>query len=156
MKLQFDTSARLAGMALALAAALTLPAHAQPTDRKPNTETGSTLLPRPVKMDTKEFLSTHHWDEETDKWALNPGVTPPAGVISRAQVKAQRDAFLSKNRWNETASQYEPIGPVPRDMSTLTRAQVKAETRQFMLTHRYDEETADWVAVPIPARNPMR
>jgi hypothetical protein len=155
MKLRFDTGAALAGLALTatLATSLALPADAQTV--KPaasaqlNTETGSPAAGRtPMKMDPKEFARTHRWDEASDTWSLNAGVAPPAGVMSRAEVKAQRDLFLSNNRWDNTSSQYVPIKPGPRVMSSLTRAEVKAETTQFMRTHRWDEETSVWMEVP--------
>ncbi len=154
MKLTFNTGATLA--ALTLTASLALPAYAQkttpPASAQVNTETGSPVTRAPMKMDTKEFLRTHRWDEATDTWMMNANTMPPAGVMSRAEVRAQRDTFLANNRWNNVASQYEPVGPKPRDMSKLTRAQVKAETIQFMRTHSYNEETSAWIDMPMPMR----
>jgi hypothetical protein len=82
-------------------------------------------------------------------------VAPPAGVMSRAEVKAQRDAFLSNNRWDNINSQYVPIKPAPRVMSSLSRAQVKAETIQFMRTHEWDEENSVWKDVPPVRKRKM-
>lgn len=158
MKLTFNASTARTALALAatLASSVLLPANAQkpamPAAAQVNTETGSQVARTPMKMDTKEFLRTHQWDEESDSWRMKADTMPPAGVVSRAEVKSQRDAFMSKNRWNNVTSQYVPVGPTPRDMSKLTRAEVKAETIQFMRTHSYNEETSTWVDVPLPTK----
>jgi hypothetical protein len=153
MKLRFDAGAALAALTLGvtLAASMALPAHAQktaPAATTTNTETGSPTRSQ-VKMDTKEFLRTHRWNEIDDTWSMRSGMEPPAGVMSRADVKAQRDTFLSNNRWDNVNSQYVPIKPGPRVMSSLSRAQVKAETAQFMRTHEWDEETSMWKEMPM-------
>jgi hypothetical protein len=113
-----------------------------------NTETGSPAGRLQLKMDPKEFTRTHHWDEASDRWMLNAGVEPPAGVMARADVRAQRDVFLSNNRWDNVNSQYVPIKAGPRVMSSLTRAEVKAETIQFMRVHEWDEENSVWKELP--------
>jgi hypothetical protein len=162
MKLRFATSAALTALTLGvtLAATMAPPVHAQmPAPAAPavtvtNTETGLPNRPQ-VKMDTKEFLRTHKWNELDDTWSLKVGVAPPAGVMSRAEVKAQRDAFLSNNRWDNINSQYVPIKPAPRVMSSLTRAQVKAETIQFMRTHEWDEENSVWKDIPPVRKRKM-
>lgn len=156
MKLKFNAGAALTALTLGvtLAAALVLPAYAQkavpaaPAVTTTNTETGSATRSQ-VKMDTKEFLRTHRWNEADNSWSMRSGMEPPAGVMSRADVKAQRDLFLSNNRWDNINSQYVPIKPAPRVMSSLTRAQVKAETIQFMRTHEWDEENSVWKDVPM-------
>jgi hypothetical protein len=154
MKLKFDAGAALAVLTLAvtLAATLVLPAYAQkpaaPASALVNTETGSMVTRTPMKMDSREFLRTHEWNEATDTWSMKMDVMPPEGVKSRAEVKAQRDTFLSNNRWDNVTSQYVAIKPGPRQLSSLTRAQVKAETVQFMRTHSWNEETSTWVDVP--------
>jgi hypothetical protein len=155
MKLRSTVAAGTAVLTLAVTIAATLvqPAHAQTTTPAAgvplNAETGSPKGRSQLKMDTQEFRRTHHWDEQSDTWMLNAGVDPPAGVTSRADVKAQRNLFLSNNRWDNANSQYLPVKPGPRDLSTLSRAQVKAETIQFMRTHSWDEEQSAWVAVPL-------
>lgn len=160
MKLKFSAGALGTAMTLAvtLAASMALPAYAQKpapaAATQVNTETGSPVARVQLKMDAKEFMRSHRWDEETDTWRMKTDMMPPSGVMSRAEVKAQRDLFLSKNKWNNVNSRYESIGPVPRNMSTLTRAEVKAETIQFMRTHDFNEETSTWVEVPYPARKP--
>lgn len=129
-------------------------ALAQPMTTKPMPATEA-MQPaqtrQQVKMETKEFLSTHTWDANTDVWSLKSGVEPPTGVMSRATVKAQRDEFMRNNRWDNAISSYVPIKPAPRELSTLTRAEMRAETVQFMRTHRWDEPTEMWIENP-PAR----
>lgn len=101
-----------------------------------------------VRMETKEFLKTHRWDEPSDTWVLKTGVEPPTGVVSRAVVKAQRDEFLRNNRWDEPNDMWVPRKPVPPTISTLNRAQVRADTIAFTRTHHWDEEAGQWVANP--------
>jgi hypothetical protein len=108
-----------------------------------------------VRMETKEFLKTHRWDEPSDTWVLKTGVEPPTGVVSRAVVKAQRDEFLRNNRWDEPNDMWVPRKPVPPTISTLTRAQVRADTIAFTRTHHWDEESEQWVANP-PLKKKMK
>lgn len=104
-----------------------------------------------VRMETKEFLKTHRWDEPSDTWLLKSGVEPPTGVVPRAVVKAQRDEFLRLNRWDEPSNTWIVRKPAAPTISALTRAQVRMETKAFIRTHRWDEDTEAWVAMP-PAR----
>ena len=99
-----------------------------------------------VRMETKEFLRTHRWDEPLETWILKSGVEPPTGVASRATVKAQRDEYMRRNRWVESTDTWVPRTPVPPTISSLTREQVRAETIAFTRTHHWDEETEAWVA----------
>ncbi|MDP4076357.1 DUF4148 domain-containing protein [Acidovorax sp. A1169] len=101
-----------------------------------------------VRMETKEFLKTHRWDEITETWMLKNGVEPPVGVIPRAVFRSQRDDFLRKNSWNDMNSTWVPRDPVPATLSNLTRAQQQADTLAFMRTHSWDEEGGEWVVNP--------
>jgi hypothetical protein len=98
-----------------------------------------------VKMETKEFVRTHRWDELSDTWMLKSGVEPPTGVLSRATVRAQRDEFLRLNRWDEPTEAWIPRKPAPPTISSLTREEVRVETSAFVRTHRWDEEVEGWV-----------
>jgi len=100
-----------------------------------------------VRMEQKEFVRTHVWDEEAGNWVLKPGFRPPEGVKSREEIRAARDSFMKGNRWNEEYSRWEPISGPPRDISKLTRAQVKRESAAFMKTHRWDFEKEDYVDI---------
>jgi hypothetical protein len=75
---------------------------------------------------------------------LKDDMAMPAGVASRADIKAMRDKFLSMNKWNESTSQWVPM-TAPRGMSKLTRAEVTADAVAFLKTHRYDESTSQYV-----------
>ena len=97
-----------------------------------------------VRMETKDFLKTHRWDESNDTWVLKSGVEPPTGVMSRAVVKAQRDEFLRLNRWDEPTDTWKSRSPVPAQASTLTREQVRADTLAFTRSHHWSEETERW------------
>lgn len=101
-----------------------------------------------VRMDTKEFLQTHRWDQALGNWVLKAGVEPPVGVISRAEVKLKRDEFLRLNRWNRQTGGWVPRTAPPKAMSELTRQQVRDDTQAFMRTHEWSEETGTWVANP--------
>lgn len=105
-----------------------------------------------VRMETKEFLRTHRWEEATDTWVLKSGFEPPAGVRSRAEVKAERNAFLAANRWNEAESRWVPIKGEPRNMSSLTRDEVRRETAAFLRSHRWDEEKSAWIDRPAAGK----
>ncbi|MEO7399341.1 MAG: hypothetical protein ABIV07_01030 [Polaromonas sp.] len=96
-----------------------------------------------VKMSAVDFLKTHRYDGERGVWMLKSDVEPPAGVKSRAEVKAARDEFLSANKFSETKG-WEPLKS-PRDLSTMTRAQVQSETGKFLATHTFDEEQGVYV-----------
>ena len=99
-----------------------------------------------VKMETKEFLRTHRWEELSDTWLLKSGVEPPTGVMSRATVRAQRDEFLRLNRWDEPSGAWIARKPAPPTISSLTREEVRVETIAFVRTHHWDEEVEGWVA----------
>ena len=99
-----------------------------------------------VKMDTVDFLKTHRYDDVSESWVLKSGVEPPAGVKSRAEVKAERDAFLRANKYSEEDG-WVPLKE-PRDLGKMTRAQVKDETRTFLATHTYDELKGAYVDKP--------
>jgi hypothetical protein len=101
-----------------------------------------------VRMETKEFLKTHRWDEATDAWMLKKGFEPPAGVVSRDIVKAQRDEFLRKNHWDEQTSTWVPRNPEPKSTSGLARAQLRADTIAFKRTHHWHEEEGRWDTNP--------
>jgi hypothetical protein len=81
-----------------------------------------------------------------DNWVLKDDMPMPAGVLTRAEVKAMRDKFLSMHTWSETNGQWVPVAGTPRDMSKLTRDQVKAETVRFLKMYRFDESTSEWVS----------
>lgn len=97
-----------------------------------------------LKMERGEFHKMFVWDAGTDTWVMRAGVQPPAGVKSRAEVKAERDAYLASNHWDDGKSRWVPIQGAPRNMSTLSRDEVKAQTTAFLRTHRYDEGTSKW------------
>ncbi|MDH4392680.1 MAG: hypothetical protein QE285_14815 [Aquabacterium sp.] len=99
-----------------------------------------------VRMETKEFLRTHRWDEASELWLLKSGVEPPTGVLSRAEVRARRDEFLRLNRWDEAAETWILRKPAPPTISGLTREEVRAETIAFTRTHHWDEGAEGWVA----------
>jgi len=99
-----------------------------------------------VKMETKEFLKTHRYDETTDTWTLKSGVEPPEGVKTRAEIKADRDEFLKKNHWDETTSAWVPRDASKPALSSLTRDQRRAAERAFNKTHRFDEANGEWVS----------
>ncbi len=105
---------------------------------------GASAPPMAMKMDRSEFYKMYTYDTVNDMWVMNPGMSPPAGVRSRAEVKAERDAFLSMNRYDSVTSKWVPISGKPRDMSTMSREEVRAETANFLRTHRYDEANSKW------------
>jgi hypothetical protein len=107
-----------------------------------------------VRMEFKDFLRSHRWDEATDTWVLKSGFEPPAGVRSRAEVKAERDAFFAANSWNENEGRWVPIKGEPRNVSKLSRAEVRRETAAFLRTHRWDEEKNAWVDQPAARKKP--
>jgi len=98
-----------------------------------------------VQMDRDAFLALMRWDELTGMWVLKPGMEPPKGVMSRAEVIAMRDEFLRMNRYDDTVGSWVPL-KAPRDMSTLTREEVNRETLRFLMMYRYDESRNDWVS----------
>ena len=110
-----------------------------------------------VKMERADFLQTHRYDDERGVWTLRAGVEPPAGVKSRAEVKAARDAYLSNNKFTARHG-WEPL-KAPRDMSKMTRAQVAAENKQYLATHTFDEEKGAYVMndpQTAPSKSKMR
>lgn len=110
---------------------------------------GSTgAAPMQMKMDRAEFYTMYTYDTVNDMWIMNPGMAPPVGVRSRAEVKADRDMFLSMNRYDNATSRWVPVTGTPRNMSSMSREEVKAETEHFLRTHRYDEPTSKWAARP--------
>ena len=127
-------------LALVLAGSVNL-GHAQTTD----SATAGSPTRMQIRMETKEFLKTHRWDEATEVWVLKSGVEPPTGVVSRATVKAMRDEYMRLNRWDEPSATWVPRKPVPATPSTLTREQVRADTLAFTRTHHWSEEAEDWV-----------
>ncbi len=78
MQLRFNAAASLAALTLAatLAATMAPSVYAQkatqPAGVPLNTETGSPAGRSQVKMDTKEFMRTHEWDEERSVWVDLP------------------------------------------------------------------------------------
>ena len=76
----------LSALAAAVLAASGL-APAQTTPANPE----STLTRAQAKMERDEFLKTHRYDTGTENWVLKSGVEAPAGVKSRAEIKAHRD-----------------------------------------------------------------
>ena len=138
------------GLAITAALMFGVPTHAQTAEA---TATTAPMTRTQIKMDTVEFLRTHHWDDEASVWVTKAGVDAPVGVRPRAEVKAERDAFLSANRWDDKTDSWIPLNGKPRDFSTMTRAEVVAETRQFLATHTYDEEKSAYVQkMPRAAR----
>ena len=108
---------------------------------------GSTgAQPMQMKMDRGEFYKMYTYDTVNDMWVMNPGMAPPVGVRSRAEVKADRDMFLSLNRYDNPTIKWIPLTGAPRNMATMSREEVKAETAHFLRTHRYDEPTSKWAA----------
>jgi hypothetical protein len=101
--------------------------------------------PMAMKMDRSEFYQMYTYDTVNDMWVMNPGMSPPVGVRSRADVKADRDMFLSMNRYDNATSKWIPLGGTPRNMSTMSREEVRAETANFLRTHRYDEANSKWL-----------
>jgi len=99
-----------------------------------------------VKMETKEFLKTHRYDETTDAWMLKAGVEPPEGVKTRAEIKAGRDAFLKKNHWDETTASWVARDASKPALSSLTTEQRRTAERAFNKTHRFDETSGEWVS----------
>lgn len=98
----------------------------------------------PMKMDRADFLNMFMYDTVNDMWVLKPGMAPPMGIRSRAEVRAERDMFLSNNRYDNATSKWIPLGGTPRQMSSMSREEVRAETANFLRTHRYDEPTSKW------------
>jgi hypothetical protein len=127
-------------LALVLAGTVNL-GHAQTTD----SATAGSPTRMQVRMETKEFLKTHRWDEPTEVWVLKSGVEPPTGVVSRATVKAKRDEYMRLNQWDAVSDTWSARKPVPATPSTLTREQVRADTIAFTRTHHWDEEVEAWV-----------
>ena len=103
-----------------------------------------------VRMETKEFLKTHRWDEASSNWVLKKGVEPPTGVVSRDVVNAQRDEFLRKNRWDEQTSAWVARTPEPKTIGALSPAQMRADTIAFKRTHHWHEEEGRWDTNPAP------
>ena len=101
-----------------------------------------------VRMETREFLRTHRWDEVSDTWLLKSGIEPPTGVVSRAVVKAQRDEYMRNNRWDEARAVWVPRQPVLPAVSSLTREQEREITIAFMRTHHWSEEKETWLLNP--------
>jgi hypothetical protein len=101
--------------------------------------------PMAMKMDRSEFYKMYTYDTVNDMWVMNPGMSPPVGVRSRAEVKADRDMFLSMNRYDNATSKWVPLGGTPRNMSTMSREEVRVETENFLRTHRYDEANSKWL-----------
>lgn len=106
-----------------------------------------------VRMETREFLRTHRWDEPLEIWVLKSGIEPPTGVVSRAAVRAKRDEFMRLNRWDEPTDTWVARSPAAPMASTLTREQVRVEMAAFAKTHTWDEETESWISNrPMKAR----
>jgi hypothetical protein len=118
------------------------PVGAQSSDAQPAPKTRAE-----VRIEQKEFIRSHVWDEEAGNWVLKPGFRPPEGVKSREEIRATRNSFMKGNRWNEEASRWEPISGPPRDISKLSRAEVRRETAAFLKTHRWDLEKDAYVEV---------
>jgi hypothetical protein len=130
-------------LALLLVGAVNL-GHAQSAD--PAAAVSPTRMQ--IRMETKEFLSTHRWDEPTEVWVLKSGVEPPVGVVSRATVKAKRDEYMRLYRWDEPTDTWIARKPVPATPSNLSRKQVRADTVAFARTHHWDEQLEAWVLNP--------
>lgn len=108
--------------------------------------TSNNAQPTPMTMERAEFLKMFTYDTVNDMWIMSPGMAPPVGIRSRAEVKAERDMFLSMNRYDNATSKWIPLTGTPRNMSTMTREEVRAETAAYLRTHRYDEQTSKWEA----------
>jgi hypothetical protein len=76
---------------------------------------------------------------------VKKGYEAPAGMKTRAEIKAERDEFLRNNRYDSATESWIPLKAQPRDMGTMTRAQVREETRQFIRTHTWDDVKGAWV-----------
>jgi hypothetical protein len=102
-------------------------------------------------MDAAEFRRTHRWDASIESWVLKPEFEPPAGVKTRAEVKAERDAFLRTHRWDAAGEKWDPI----KAESTVSesRQAVRDDTRQFLKTHEWNDIDGKWVE---KARRPKK
>jgi len=90
-------------------------------------------------------LKSHTYDSATETWVVKKGYEAPAGMKTRAEIKAERDEFLRNNRYDSATETWIPLKAQPRDMGTMTREQVREETRQFIRTHTWDDVKGVWV-----------
>jgi hypothetical protein len=109
---------------------------------------------REVRVDLREFMKTHVWDESSGMW-LPDDNAPKGSIMSRREFRDRMHDFLASNRWDSRNDRWVPLTP-RRRLSTLTREQVQAETRAFLQTHHWDEEVGDWVLNPPAEGQPRR